>query len=527
MISNFIFFKKKMLNKQIEKLFFYLMWIGIIVSINTNSSLLYLKSYKFFEIINFLRALAPLVIFSILVLYLLINIKNFNFLKNWSIYLNIICICILFYSTISILGLFLNNDQFFFDRIWWNISYLNVIFYLYLSSYFFGDKFLKNVFLILLLFIFCFYTSIAFMTIKETIILKIQNVYHSRLLSPQTFILDQGLPRTSGVARALFFLFLLHLSLLCFKKNYFYINLFLCFLYSWIISVFDSRITTVFFYISLLVILYSKLNLLKKIVIFLILITTFINSQHIYYYISILQTEKIEEGIRLIKRSDKLFSNLYKNYFNKENEEFFDDKNNIKKKEDKLKVDQMQNDTIYDINDINVINTSIIFFQKPFICNKEHFININSSARLCIWTDNLNTAFKNYSVFFFGHGAQADRYNVKYSSKTQEQSASNTFLYVLTSGGAISLIFIFVIYMIFIINFLKVFIYPKNKLLNESSIFISCLLMNSFILFRGITESSFAVFSLDYMLFSITTFIIFSKKDFNNNKKKYFNDIKK
>ena len=146
---------------------------------------------------------------------------------------------------------------------------------------------------------------------------------------------------------------------------------------------------------------------------------------------------------------------------------------------------------------------------------------------MCIWTDNLNTAFKNYSVFFFGHGAQADRYNVKYSSKTQEQSASNTFLYVLTSGGAISLIFIFVIYMIFIINFLKVFIYPKNKLLNESSIFISCLLMNSFILFRGITESSFAVFSLDYMLFSITTFIIFSKKDFNNNKKKYFNDIKK
>ena len=265
------------------------MWIGIIVSINTNSSLLYLKSYKFFEIINFLRALAPLVIFSILVLYLLINIKNFNFLKNWSIYLNIICICILFYSTISILGLFLNNDQFFFDRIWWNISYLNVIFYLYLSSYFFGDKFLKNVFLILLLFIFCFYTSIAFMTIKETIILKIQNVYNSRLLSPQTFILDQGLPRTSGVARALFFLFLLHLSLLCFKKNYFYINLFLCLLYSWIISVFDSRITTVFFYISLLVILYSKLNLLKKIVIFLILITTFINSQHIYYYISILQ----------------------------------------------------------------------------------------------------------------------------------------------------------------------------------------------------------------------------------------------
>ena len=71
-------------------------------------------------------------------------------------------------------------------------------------------------------------------------------------------------------------------------------------------------------------------------------------------------------------------------------------------------------------------------------------------------------------------------------------------------------------------NFLRYFISTHNKLLNKSSILISCLLMNSFILFRGITESSFAVFSLDYMLFLITTFIIFSKKDFNNKHKKYF-----
>lgn len=513
MINNFIFFKKKMLNKQIEKLFFYLMWIGIIVSINTNSSLLHLKSYKFFEIINFLRALAPLVIFTILVFYLLINIKNLNLFKNRSIYLNIICICILFYTAISILGLFLNNDQFFFDRIWWNISYLNVIFYLYLGSYFFGDKFLKNIILILLLFIFCFYTPIAFMTIKESIVLKIQNVYHSSLLGPATFIMDQGLPRTSGVARALFFLFLLHLSLLGFKKNYFYINLFICFLYSWVISVFDSRITTIFFFISLLVIFYSKFNFLKKILIFLLLFTTYHNGQYIYQYISILQTKEIEKEIRFKKRSDLLVGSVFKNYLNKNDEKFPDDKINIK--EEKLKLDQMSNVT-------NVTNTSIIFFQKPFYCNKDHFINLNSSGRLCIWTDNLNTVFKNYSVFFFGYGAQADRYNVEYNTTSQESSASNTLIYVLTSGGAISVIFVLVIYFIFFMNFLRYFISTHNKLLNKSSILISCLLMNSFILFRGITESSFAVFSLDYMLFLITTFIIFSKKDFNNKHKKYF-----
>ena len=198
------------------------MWIGIIVSINTNSSLLYLKSYKFFEIINFLRALAPLVIFVILSLYLLINIKNLNFFKNRNIHLNIICICILAYTLISTFGLFLNNDQFFFDRIWWNISYLNVLIILYLGSKFFGYKFLKDILLITLLFIFCFYVSIAFMTFKESIILSLKNIYQSTLLGPETYIFGQGLPRTSGVARALFFLFIIHLSLLCFKKNYFY-----------------------------------------------------------------------------------------------------------------------------------------------------------------------------------------------------------------------------------------------------------------------------------------------------------------
>ena len=102
--------------------------------------------------------------------------------------------------------------------------------------------------------------------------------------------------------------------------------------------------------------------------------------------------------------------------------------------------------------------------------------------------------------------------------KTQEHSASNTFIYVLSSGGAISVIFVLVIYIILLINFLKYFIFTKNKISNKSSILISCLLMNSFILFRGVTESSFAVFSLDYMLFLISTFIIFSNSKMFNEK---------
>jgi len=513
MINNFIFFKKKILNKQIEKIFFYLILFGIIVSINTNSSLLHFKKFKLFEIINFLRALSPLVIFSILFLYLLINIKNLNFFKNRSIYLNVISICLLFYTLISILGLSLNNDQFFFDRIWWNISYLNVIIYLYLGSYFFGDKFIKNVFLILLLFIFCFYLPISFIAIIESITLEIKNVYHSRLLAPDNFILDQGLPRTSGVARALFFLFLLHLTFLCFKKNYFYINLFICSLYVFVISVFESRITTIFFLISLLVIFYSELNFLKKIGTYLILILIFSYSGKIYESILILQAHNNTDKYQDKKEFDNFFFKKNEKRINilfggigkkKSDKEKSDKKKSDKNNEEKLILDATYNE-----------NNNIIFFQKKIICNEQGRINLISSGRLCIWVDNLNTAFKNYSVFLFGHGAQADRYNVKYSFKTQEHSASNTFIYVLSSGGAISVIFVLVIYIILLINFLKYFIFTKNKISNKSSILISCLLMNSFILFRGVTESSFAVFSLDYMLFLISTFIIFSNKNTN------------
>jgi hypothetical protein len=406
-----------------------------------------------------------------------------------------------------------------------------MIFYLYLGSYFFGDKFVKNIFLILLIFIFCFYTSIAFMAVKESIILNIINVYHSHLLSPNSFILDQGLPRTSGVARALFFLFLIHLSLLCFKKNYFYINLFFCFLYTFVISVLDSRITAIFFFISLLVIFYSKLVFLKKIGIFLILIIIFIYSGNIYNYILFLQSKHIERDIKYKKRTDTAISSIVEQYLDQEEKDKkifikkdkLNNKNNIKEdklnnknniKEDKLKLNQIPIDTVVENN------YRIIFFQKKFICDENHFINSISSGRLCIWIDNLNTALKNYSVFFLGYGAQADRYNVNYSFNVQELSVSNTFLYVLTSGGVLSVIFVLVVYVIFFMNFLRYFVFTKEKLLNKSTVLISCLLINSFILFRGITETSFAMFSLDYMLFLITAFIIFSNKNFNYNKKK-------
>ena len=107
-MSSFIFSKKKIFNKKILKYFFYLIWIGIISSINTNSSLLSFKTHNLIGLINFLRAASPIIIFIILIIFIFSKVKNLNFFKENNL-INNISLCILFYSFISMFGLFINK----------------------------------------------------------------------------------------------------------------------------------------------------------------------------------------------------------------------------------------------------------------------------------------------------------------------------------------------------------------------------------------------------------------------------------
>jgi hypothetical protein len=404
--------------------------------------------------------------------------KRNNFINN-------LCLWIVFYSFISIFGLFINNNQFFLDRIWWNIAYLNVLIFLYLSRYLFDYSFFRNILLILLFFIFCFYFPLVILTVTKHFTSQSGSLYFSTVLSPSTYIFEQGMPRTSGVARALYFLFLLTLSFLCFKKNYFYINLFISSILTWFIFILESRITSIFFFISLLIVFYSTLDLSRKFLVLFILITISTNGLSIYKYVSQIYSNNIK-----VENFKPRVKSFFKN----------------------LDMDKM---FTYDNHEPvlfqEVSKYEIIFFNKKFHCNTNHLINNITSGRICIWTDNLNAVLKKYSTFFFGYGAQADRYNVKYINTPQEQSASNSFVYALSSGGIFSLFSTLLIYIIFFYNFLYFFLFSKDKFLNVSCIHVASLLINAFILFRGISESSFLIFSLDYILFLVTAFIIFQK----------------
>jgi hypothetical protein len=103
------------------------------------------------------------------------------------------------------------------------------------------------------------------------------------------------------------------------------------------------------------------------------------------------------------------------------------------------------------------------------------------------------------------------------------QSASNILIYNYASGGIISVvIFIFLILRSIFIFVKVLFVYKilpnKNNLLIMSTIFIQ-----SYLILRGVAESTFAIFGIDFLIFFSLYF--FSEKYYSKARlaKKSFN----
>jgi O-antigen ligase len=102
--------------------------------------------------------------------------------------------------------------------------------------------------------------------------------------------------------------------------------------------------------------------------------------------------------------------------------------------------------------------------------------------------------------FIIGYGFQADR-------KLINQSVHNVYLYALISGGILGLVLI-----IFIsirsawTSFFLLFNYSILKKKLEPIDLISSFLMLSFLL-RGLLETSYGIYSIDYLFFIICYFI--------------------
>jgi hypothetical protein len=153
------------------------------------------------------------------------------------------------------------------------------------------------------------------------------------------------------------------------------------------------------------------------------------------------------------------------------------------------------------------LNTDLkVIYDQNLNFSKESRILINenmSSGRLLIW----GSLYENYNFKnFFGYGIQADRYLLKSYHQTYT-NASNGFIYAFICGGYFSF---FILVIIFFVNIKYIVNYYCNIIIKKSHDYIGLLsfFIIIFLSIRIFFENSFSLFSLDFILYILSSLIL-------------------
>jgi len=436
------------------------LYLLIIISINIDIDYLNFQNTNFsnkFEITSNINViLLDIIVYSkitiayaqflIFPLLLYLNIKNFKKTNRCSIFIK----TFIGYSIIQITSLILSDNSNY------NIIYPTQMINLCLFLNFINQT--KPEYLNEYLYLFLVILLIPFLLIhthRMYLFIFENRFFYGNYPKGLDYI---GVPRSSGLSRTAlvyiaFFYFFYIYSKKIFLKN---LNIFF---FIPIILLYQSRIILIIYLIYILLINLRALfafnnskkifkNISDYVIIPLIIYFIIINLNPINFHASI----------------NKIKDNL--SFFNNEKVEV-----NIKKNKKNL-------------------NNAATYFRK------NHDKDI-SSGRFDDWKEIIKKTNRNFSI---GYGPQADRYLI-------EQTASNFILYIYSSSGILGIIltipsmFIFIIY---ILKVLKNFIY--NKHLNPKLLF--CFFLLILFAIRSLVETSFAVFSIDFVIFIISCLIV-------------------
>jgi hypothetical protein len=137
-------------------------------------------------------------------------------------------------------------------------------------------------------------------------------------------------------------------------------------------------------------------------------------------------------------------------------------------------------------------------------------IKFTTSGRIDLWMEALNY----YELKkFFGYGAQADRFLL---TKAREDlkiksnygtNVSNTILYAFLSGGYLAIIIFIYIYTK-TINFIYLFFSKKKNYIKINTSIKLAIIILVYFFIRSLVENSFALFSVDFLLFINSMLII-------------------
>ena len=424
---------------------FYLSILWLVILLGINVNNSYLDVSNNENLLEWTYSIRGYIQFIILIFLIYKNLSIFIDLKN----INIFFILFFLYNLVQIYSLILSdNDNY---NIIYNVLALNVLL-------FFNIIFIKKkkevqkilyIFILLIIFIYLsFLTEYLYNLIIKNELFYGHHNYKSKLMPVI------NMPRSSGIGRMALLIFLF--CIIFFDLNKIKNKLFLIFLVIPGIFLTQSRAIVGIYVLIILVISFFKyfrlINLQfndfkKNFVIFII----------IPLIISILITQLKPSNLNYYK-------NLYFKVINVNETENF----KLNKVETELKILRNQNPSF-------------------------------TSHRITHWKELIKKTKSTQSVLI-GNGTQADRFLIK-------QTASNATLYFYATTGLIGLL----IYAMIIINIIKILvkkiIYLK-KSSHKDNKFTFAVLVVFTLLIRGLVESSYAVFSIDYIFFIIALYFI-------------------
>ena len=450
-----------------------------------NSPIFFPTDFGLITLFNFVRSIAPIIVFLITV-YLFI-LKKFNIKKN--------SLFFLIFIISQIIGFFFYEEKKLTD-LYWIVSAFSLVFFL--ECYCNELKISKFIIITFLSMLSIIGAAISSFIIYEEI-QNIQNIYmyaksiySSEILAETQDFLGHAVPRSSGYNRMLLIIFLFIFPLIFFNKYFKIIDkniLIKAILYSVCIFIglifWKTQNRAVLYFYLILFIIYSfsfvlfaekKKNLIKIFLIFILPFMLFKSELSIKVFLFEKQiTTKILS--KTLEKNDKTSTN-----------------NNEKKRNLREKIEK----------EIEIIDEQISVIKN----NNSRWTKVNeTSGRIKIWNDSISLAKKN---IFFGQGPQSDRNLLK-------KNASNIFIYTLLCRGLLGIILLLNYLLRLLVHYI-IFIKKHGLLIIINNHILCFASLNVFFLtFRGLVENSFSIFGIDMILFLISVKYIENFINLKNN----------
>ena len=346
----------------------------------------------------------------------------------------------------------------------------------------------KNLFYLTVVIILLISLVSIFPVIIEFISTK-KSLYYNKSLGQRGVFDLAETPNASGLSRMFLISYIVSIVSFFFletsKSKKYFIFVISC-LFSFLVIVLQSRASIVgFIIVNFILFLFLNIKLSKKVFIFIIIfiVPFFLKSQFTNFVQSKILKVTTEEIIEYKKKdlaslssTDKLYHSDRIKIFKKGFEGTIEAKRKYK---ELFKAGERIPEDV-----IEKLNTDI------------------STGRFYDWV----TLFEySKSKPFFGYGPLADRFLIG-------STASNAFVYALICSGYFGVICILLLcFSAFFDSLVLIFKYKVFRNLKNVHL-ISSILILSFLLFRGLVESSFAVYGTDFLLFLISAVVIKNEK---------------